>query len=54
MNSVDAVLSGEYFEDAYSVLDGEKCVDQASGPTQSIMFPLIFAPDCPINGTASI
>ncbi len=54
MNSVDAVLSGEYFEDAYSVLDGEKCVDQASGPTQSSKDPPIFAPESPINGTATI
>ena len=54
MNSVDAVLSGEYFEDAYSVLDGENCVNQASGPTQSSKDPPIFAPESPINGTATI
>ena len=54
MNSVDAILSGEYFEDAYSVLDGENCVNQASGPTQSSKDPPIFAPESPINGTATI
>jgi alkaline phosphatase D len=54
MNSIDAVLSGEYFEDAFYVLDGEKCVQQASGPTQSNNDPPIFAPDNPINGTAAI
>ena len=54
MNSVDVVLSGEYFEDAYSVLDGEKCVEQANGPTQSSKDPPIFAPESPINGTAAI
>ena len=54
MNSIDAVLSGEYFEDAFYVLAGEKCVQQGNGPTQSNETPPVFAPDNPINGTALI
>ncbi len=54
MNSVDAVMSGEYFDDAFYVSDGNSCAEQASGPTIRITPPPTFAPDSPINGTATI
>jgi CRISPR/Cas system-associated protein Cas7 (RAMP superfamily) len=54
MNSVDAVMSGEYFDDAFHVSDGNSCVEQSSGPTIRLDSPPIFAPESPINGTAAI
>ena len=54
VNDIDAILTGEYFDEAYFVLDGEKCAQHAAGPTQSSKTPPVFAPDQPINGTATI
>lgn len=54
VNSVDAVLSGEYFDEAYYVLDGEKCAQQAPGPTLPSNTLPILAPNDPITGTAQI
>ena len=54
VNDVDAVMTGEYFEEAYYVLDGENCAQQATGPTLSSKTPPVFAPAQPINGTAAI
>ncbi len=54
VNDVDAVMTGEYFEEAYYVLDGENCAQQAAGPTLSNKTPPVFAPAQPINGTAAI
>ena len=54
MNSVDAVMTGEYFDDAFYVNDGNTCVEQASGPAIRNTPPPLFAPDLPMVSTAAI
>jgi len=54
MNDVDNILSGEYFDDAYEVLDGERCANQSSGQTIRNYPPPSFAPDYPIGYISNI
>jgi alkaline phosphatase D len=54
VNSVDAVMTGEYFDDAYFIADSSSCAEQSSGPTIRITPPPPFAPEYPINYASSI
>ena len=54
MIDISTVLSGEYFDDAYYMLDGEHCADQASGQSIRNTPPPAFAPEYPIDAALTI
>ena len=55
MNDVEDLALGEYLADSYYVNDGEKCANQASGPTsRPVSNQHYYAPEFPIDYVSGI
>lgn len=48
LNDVETSSIGEYYGDGYFVNNNEKCANQASGPTQRLETPPVYAPQLPM------